>query len=319
MKVLIADKFEQEGMDGLKAAKCDIDFQPDLTVDNLAETVASVNPEILIVRSTKVQADTLEAAKSLKLIIRAGAGFDTIDTQKARALGITVSNCPGMNSAAVAELALGHILAFDRRIPDQVADLRKGIWNKKGYSKFGRGLVGRTLGLIGVGRIGTMVAERAMAFEMKIFYHDIVPCMKLDKCDNVKKVSMEEVLAKSDFISLHVAATEATRNLINEKTLGLMQKHAVLINTCRGSVVDQDALVKALKNNSIGGAVLDVYADEPAATDNTIANDLLQLPNFYGTHHVGASTEQAQLAVAEETVRIVKYYQETGDFINSVN
>ncbi|MCK4872119.1 MAG: hydroxyacid dehydrogenase [Phycisphaerales bacterium] len=319
MKILIADKFEDFGLTELKTRGFDVIFEPDLKDDSLLAALKEKDPDVLIVRSTKVPDAMIAAAGKLGLIIRAGAGYDTIDITAARAKGISVANCPGMNSTAVAELAMALMLSVDRRIPDQVADLRQGVWNKKGYAKFARGLKGRTLGLIGVGQIGKLVARRALAFEMKVLYQDIVPCEELDNDDRARRVEREELLRSADVVSLHVPAMEATKNLINAEVLGMMQKHALLINTTRGSVVDQKALATALKNGDIAFAALDVYADEPAATDKTIAADILNLPNFYGTHHVGASTEQAQLAVAEEVIRILDEYAKTKEVLNCVN
>jgi len=319
MKVLIADKFEQVGLDGLTAIGCEVESQPDLSADGLPEQLKAIDPEVLIVRSTKVSDEAIGAAGRLKLILRAGAGFDTIQTATARQQGISVANCPGTNSSAVAELALGHMLSFDRRLPDQTADLRKGVWNKKGYAKQGRGLKGRTLGLVGVGQIGKLVARRAMAFEMRVLYNDIVACEELDDDNRANRVSFEDVLAGSDFVSLHVPSIESTQHLINEKTLAMMKPEALLINTTRGKVVDQVALVAALKKGTIAGAALDVYEGEPAAGDKEISNDLLNLPNFYGSHHVGASTEQAQTAVAEMAIEVVKTLKESGEVLNCVN
>ncbi len=319
MKVLIADKFEQVGIDALTGLGCEIHFQPDLTTDVLADAVKEHDPNVIIVRSTKLPEPIFAAAESLGLVIRAGAGYDTIDTAAAGARGVAVCNCPGMNSTAVAELAIGFMVCLDRRIPQQTADLKAGNWGKKAWAKFGRGLKGRTLGLIGVGQIGKLVALRALAMEMKVIYQDIVPCEELDKNPDVKRIEREELLKTADIVSLHVPAMEATKNLINTETLGLMQNHAFLINTTRGSVVDQDALIAALRDGGIGGAALDVYGSEPKAEDKTISNGLLDLPNFVGTHHIGASTEQAQLAVAEEVVRIVQNFKEKGEIVNCVN
>lgn len=319
MKILIADKFEQPGIDALNKLGCTIQFQPDLTTDDLPAAIKEHDPNILIVRSTKVPAPVFEAAGELGLVIRAGAGYDTIDTAAAGAHGVAVANCPGMNSTAVAELAIGFMIALDRRICQQTADLRSGVWAKKAWAKFGRGLKGRTLGLIGVGQIGRLVARRALALEMKILYHDIVACEELDGHDDARRVELDELLAGSDIVSLHVPANDATKNLINASTLGKMQKHAYLVNTTRGSVVDQPALARALNDGDIAGAALDVYGNEPKAEDKSIDNELLQLANFIGTHHVGASTEQAQLAVAEETVRIVEHFKNAGEALNCVN
>jgi D-3-phosphoglycerate dehydrogenase len=319
MKVLIADKFEQAGIDALKKLGCDVVFEPDLTTDVLPDALKQHNPKVLIVRSTKVPEDVIAAGAELDLIVRAGAGYDTIDTAAAGKHGVGVCNCPGMNSTAVAELTFGFIIGLDRRIPQQTQELREGKWAKKAWAKFGRGLKGRTLGLVGVGQIGKLVARRAIAFEMKVLYHDIVPCEELDKNPDAQRAELDEVLKNSDFVSLHVPSNEATMHLINTRTLGLMQPHAYLINTTRGAVVDQEALINALKNNQIGGAALDVYENEPKAEDKTISNGLIDLPNFIGTHHVGASTEEAQLAVGNEAVRVVETFKNSGEFCNCVN
>ncbi|MBL1216089.1 MAG: phosphoglycerate dehydrogenase [Planctomycetes bacterium] len=319
MKVLIADKYEDQGLDGLKALGCEVIYTPDLTAEQLPTAIADTDPTVLIVRSTKVQDPAIEAAQSLKVIIRAGAGYDTIQTATARAKGISVCNCPGTNSAAVAELTFGLMLAHDRRIPDQTADLRQGVWDKKKYSKMGRGLKGRTLGLIGVGQIGILVARRAVAFDMQVLYHKRTPCEELDNNPNAQRVSLEQLLAESDFVSLHVPSNDSTKHLINAQTLAQMKNDAVLINTTRGAVVDQAALAEALTAGTIGGAALDVYENEPAAGDTAIANEVVAIPAFLGTHHVGASTEQAQLAVAAMTVDIVTAFKNDGTVLNCVN
>ncbi len=319
MKVLIADKFEQVGIDALNKLGCEVEFHPDLTTDVLVDAVKEHDPNVMIVRSTKVPEPVFEAAKNLGVVIRAGAGYDTIDTTAAGARGISVANCAGMNYTALAELAIGFMVCLDRRVPQQTADLRAGNWGKKSWGKFGRGLKGRTLGLIGVGQIGKLVARRALAMEMKVLYQDIVACEELDSQPDAKRVEREELLGSADIVSLHVPAKEATKNLINAETLGKMQKHAYLINTTRGSVVDQPALVAALKNGDIAGAALDVYGDEPKAEDKTYGTEILDLPNFVGTHHIGASTEQAQLAVGYEAVRIVEAFKSSGEVVNCVN
>ena len=319
MKILIADKFEDFGLTELKNRGFEVIFDPSLKEDSLHAALKEQDPDVLVVRSTKVPAEMTTNAGKLALIIRAGAGYDTIDIKAARDNDIAVANCPGMNSTAVAELTMGLMLSVDRRIPDQVADLRQGKWNKKGWSSVGQGLKGKTLGLIGVGQIGRLVARRAMAFEMKVIYNDIVPCEELDNDDRARRVERDELLQQADVVSLHVPALESTYHLIDADALSKMKNTALLINTTRGSVVDQEALITALKNGDIGFAALDVYENEPAATDDTISNGLLNLPNFYGTHHVGASTRQAQLAVAEEVIRILDEYNKSKEVINCVN
>jgi len=318
MKLLIADKFEQAGIDGLKLLVTELACEPGLKDESLVRRVAEFNPEILVVRSTKVPAAVLDAGQQLKLVIRAGAGYDTIDVPAATQRGIKVSNCPGKNSTAVAELVMGLMLSLDRRIPDNVADLRAHKWNKKEYSK-ARGLKGRTLGLVGVGRIGTEVAKRALAFEMKVLFYDVLPDVQPVKHPDCQRASLEDVLRKSDYVSLHVPGGSGTQQLINAEKLALLPRHACLINTSRASVVDEKALVTALKEGRLGGAALDVYESEPPADGTEFSSPTADAPRLYGTHHIGASTEQAQLAVAEEVVRIVQEYKATGRVPNCVN
>jgi len=318
MKILIADKFEAVGIEQLKQITEQVVCEPGLKDAALTGRVAEFDPNILIVRSTKVSADTLKAGKQLKLVIRAGSGYDTIDVAAATQRGIKVSNCPGMNAVAVAELVLALLLAIDRRIPENVSDLRAHKWNKKEYSK-ARGLKGSTLGIVGVGRIGTEVAKRALGFDMNVLFYDVIPNLRPVDHPHCRRAELEPLLRESDIITLHVPGTGDTKHLINAARLALMKPHAVLINTSRPSVIDETALVKALKEGRIRAAAVDVYENEPPADAKTIDSPLVDLPNLYGTHHIGASTDQAQLAVAEETVRIVREYKHTGRVLNCVN
>lgn len=318
MKVLIADKFESAGVEALKKAGCAVVMDPELKDDALTEAIRREDPKVLIVRSTKVNESALGAGKSLGLVIRAGAGYDTIAVVAATQRNIRVANCPGKNSVAVAELVFAHILARDRRIVENVNDLRAGTWNKKEYSK-ARGIKGRTIGIIGVGRIGREVAKRALAFEMNVAYTDIVPAPELDKLAGVRRVELEVLLRNSDFVTLHVPMTDQTRHMINAERLRLMKRDAMIINTSRGGVVDEKALAVALSEGRLGAAGLDVYEIEPPATGTTFEDPIVHAPGVYGTHHIGASTEQAQLAVADETVRIVSEYMASGNVLNCVN
>ncbi len=304
MKVLIADKFEKAGLEKLQAMGCQVTLDADLSGESLRGAVADSECEALVVRSTKVTPDIIDAAKNLELIIRAGAGYDTIDTAAAKAKDIRVCNCPGKNSVAVAELVMGLVLALDRRIVDNTADLRNGVWNKKGYSK-ARGLKGRTLGIVGLGRIGYEVAKRAAAFDMHLIYSDVVDQTAYEKELGIKKVSFEQVLAEADFITLHVPGGAGTKHLIGGEQLEIMKPTAFVINCSRGGVIDQQALAKAIEAGKLGGAGLDVYEIEPLATDKEFKDPVANVAGVYGTHHIGASTEQAQLAVADEVVRII--------------
>ena len=318
MRILIADKFQESGIARLKSAGCEVFFEPNLTADELPAATRTHDPHVLVVRSTKVPAPVFEGANKLKLVVRAGAGYDTIDVAAASAQGIFVSNCPGKNSIAVAELAWGLILACDRRIPDQVADLREGKWAKKEYSK-AKGLYGRTLGIIGLGRIGQEVAARAEAFGMTtlVWSRWLTPEAALTE-EILYAESPIDVARRADIISLHVAACPDTKHLVNEEFCAALKPGAILINTTRGSVVDEKALLKAVREKGVRVG-MDVYESEPGAADTTSDIEIAREPGVYGTHHVGASTDQAQEAIAEETVRIITEYKRTGSPPNVVN
>jgi D-3-phosphoglycerate dehydrogenase len=317
MKVLIADKFEAEGIAGLKELGCAVTQDVDLSGDALCDALKK-DFQVLVVRSTEVTADMVASASALKLIIRAGSGYNTIDTSAARSKGIDVANTPGMNATAVAELAMGLILALDRRIADNVFDLRNGVWNKKEYSK-ARGLKGNTLGVVGLGQIGYLLAKRALAFEMKLIYSDVVRNEAAEKELGIRRVEFDEVLRTADVVSLHIPLNDSTKHLINDERLGWMKSNALLINCSRGGVVDSEALVRALKSGNLRGAGLDVYDNEPGASDKVFADVAGQCPKVYGTHHIGASTDQAQLAVAEEVIRVVEQFKRSGETLHCVN
>jgi len=317
MRVLIADKFEQSGRDGLQAIGCDVSFQPDLKDDALTEAIRQQAPDVLVVRGTKVTEPML-AAGQIKLVVRAGAGFNTIDVAAASRRGIYVSNCPGKNSIAVAELAFALILALDRRIADNVIALRRGEWNKKEFSK-ARGLFGRTLGLVGVGKIGAEMIPRAQAFGMRVvaWSRSLTPGRAVELGVEYK-ASPTDVARDADIVSVHVALNADTRGFLGTAFFATMNEGAYFINTARGEVVDQAALVEAMKSRGIR-AGLDVFAGEPTSATAPFSDEIAKEPNLYGTHHVGASTDQAQEAIAAETVRIVREFKETGNVPNVVN
>jgi D-3-phosphoglycerate dehydrogenase / 2-oxoglutarate reductase len=333
MKVLVADKFEQSGIEGLKAAGCDVISDPDLKDDALREAIARTGADVLVVRSTKVTEPMLDAGR-LSLIVRAGAGYNTIDVAAASKRGIYVSNCPGKNAIAVAELAFGLILALDRRLPDNVAELRAGKWNKKEYSK-AQGLFGKTLGLLGVGSIGREMIRRAAGFGLDVvlwsrrFDGQRRPLTEQEARELgldtvVRQVSVEieptphDVAARADILSVHLALGPETRNIVNAELLARLRRGSILINTARGEVVDQRAVAGAVRDRGLRVG-LDVFANEPAGATGEFSDELVALPGVYGTHHIGASTEQAQEAIAAETVRIISAYKETGRVPNVVN
>lgn len=318
MRVLIADKFDEAGLDALEARSFEVFFEPNLTSDTLIARIVQVNPDAIVVRSTKVTREMIEASDSLSLIVRAGAGYDTIDVNTASSDGIFVANCPGRNALAVAELAWGLILACDRRIPDQVADLKAGTWNKKEYSK-AAGLASRTLGIIGLGTIGRAVIDRGHAFGMNItawsrtLDDEIAQELGISRCE-----SLINLAKLSDVVSIHIAANEDTRGLIDEKFIDAMRPGSILVNTSRGSVVDEEALRRGIKEKGLRVG-LDVFATEPATATGNFEDEIIQDPGVYGTHHVGASTSQAQESTAMEVVRIIGSYRDTGQVPNCVN
>ncbi len=328
MIVLVADQFEQSGLDGLAGAGCQVVYDAGLQDDALTRALKESKADVLVVRSTKVSAAMMDAG-SLSLIVRAGAGYNTIDVAAASARGIYVSNCPGKNAIAVAELALGLILALDRRIPDNVAALREGRWNKKEFSK-ARGLYGRTLGLLGFGSIGQQLARRAQACGMPLVIWSRrfakgagdPSDYGLDAANRDAPVRIVDTPAAvadaADVLSVHLALAPETRGLVDASLLGRLKPGAIFINTARAEVVDDDALEAAVRDRGLRVG-LDVYRGEPSTGTGELTDPIVQLPLVYGTHHIGASTEQAQDAIAAETVRIVRTFKESGRVPNVVN
>ena len=319
MKILMADKFPSEQLEQLQGLGHACEYAPDLSSDGLPEKIAGV--EILVVRSTRVEAITIDAADQLKLIIRAGAGTNTIDKLRAAEREIPVCNIPGKNAIAVAELTMGLLIAIDRKIPDNVAELRNGRWNKGTYSN-SRGLHGQCMGIVGMGAVGLAVAERAYAFGLQLYMiekpgRSDAQKQKLESLGFTAVADLLEMASQCDIVSFHVPGVAGTRNLVNREFLAQMKEGAIVLNTSRGEVVDEDALLEALDTKGIR-AGLDVYANEPAASRDKFDSRLAQHSNVYGTHHIGASTAQAQNAVAEEVVTLVEALKE-GKVLNCVN
>jgi D-3-phosphoglycerate dehydrogenase len=315
VKILIADKLSGRAMDALKQPGLDAEFRLDLSAAKLPGAMSGVN--VLVVRSTKVTATAIDAADSLSMIVRAGAGVNTIDVAAASAHGIYVTNCPGMNSNAVAELAIGLLIACDRRIADATAELRSGHWNKKEYSR-AQGLKGRMLGIIGMGTIGQIMARRARGLEMKViaWSRSLTP----ESAENNGVLFAESTLAVakvSDAVSIHLAATGETRHLINTAFFEAMKDGAILINTSRGDLIDTAALKEAIRFKGLRVG-LDVFEDEPGAGAAEFSDtDLTGIVT--GTPHIGASTDQASEAIGTEVVRIINAFRETGHPPSVVN
>jgi D-3-phosphoglycerate dehydrogenase / 2-oxoglutarate reductase len=333
MKVLIADPFEPSGLEGLKAAGCEVVYDPNAKDDGLVQAVRSTGAEVLVVRSTKVTSAMLDAGR-LALVVRAGAGYNTIDVAGASKRGIYVSNCPGKNAIAVAELTFGLILALDRRIPDNVSELRAGKWNKKAFSK-ARGLRGQTIGILGIGNIAQEVIRRAAAFRLDV----VVWSRRFDGEDRpmreaearafdleaeARLVRIElaptpaAVASRADILSVHLAFGPDTKGLVGREVLEGLKPGATFINTARAEIADHAVLLEVARANRVRVG-LDVFNAEPATATGEFSDELVSLPNVYGTHHIGASTDQAQEAIAAETVRIVTSFKNTGKVPNVVN
>ncbi|MEL6741368.1 MAG: NAD(P)-dependent oxidoreductase [Planctomycetota bacterium] len=321
--VLIADKFEASGVAELERLGCNVTVRPDLDAATLPAALAELQPEVLVVRSTKVPAGVIEGAASLRGIVRAGSGYDNIDTDAAAAKGVAVCNCPGMNAVAVAELTIGHLIGLDRRIPEQDAELRAGHWNKKEYSK-ARGLKGRHLLVIGTGAIGTEVIQRAKAFGMRVHAQsrslrdETARALGIEPIEYTRE-ALHRALPDMDAVSVHVASTPDTRDLCDRAFFGAMKPGAIFINTSRGDIVDEPALVDAVSARGLRAAI-DVYRDQPSEKQTAWSTPVASATGvLHLSHHCGASTDQAQLAVAEEVCRIVREFRDHARFVNVVN
>lgn len=319
MQILFADKFPSEYMATVESLGNACTLEPSLGSGELPERIPGV--EVLVVRSTEVSAQTIAAADVLKLVIRAGVGTNTIDKGAAAARDIRVCNVPGKNAIAVAELALGLMLSIDRNIPDNVADLRAAVWNKARYSQT-RGLFGQRLGIVGLGAIGIAVAERARAFGM-----DVLVIEKAGRSEEVLSKlgdlgvefvrDLADMAAAADILSFHVPGSNDTKHLVDQALLDKMKPGSMIINTSRGDVIDELALLRAMDEKGIRAGV-DVYDQEPAGGSANFDSAMGRHANVYGTHHIGASTAQAQDAVAGGVVEILKAFAD-GTVLHCVN
>jgi D-3-phosphoglycerate dehydrogenase len=319
VRILFADKLSDQTVHDLEAHGHECDVDPGLGADDLPGRIAGY--DALVVRSTKVRRPVFEAADKLMLVVRAGAGTNTIDTDAAAERAVFVCNVPGRNAAAVAELTMGLLLAVDRRIADNVADLRDGRWDKKTYGK-AEGLLGSTMGILGLGSIGFLVAERAAAFGIRVQSvakdgRSAAAVARAEELGITMSESLEELLTSSDIVSLHVPASPTTRHLVDEGFLKRMRDGAILLNTSRGDVVDEDALLSALDEGRIR-AGLDVFDGEPGSGQAEWDSRLAKHPGVVATHHIGASTSQAQRAIAQGVTEIVDAFM-AGESRHCVN
>jgi D-3-phosphoglycerate dehydrogenase len=297
VKVIITDPIAKAGVKMLVDAGIEVDERPGLPPPDLVQAIPAY--DAIIVRSaTKVTADVINAGKNLKVIGRAGVGLDNVDKRAADARGVKVVNTPAATSVTVAELALGHMLACARSIPQATQSLREGKWEKKTFK--GTELFGKTLGLIGAGRIGIELGKRAIAMGMSVLVYD--PFIQQPAVGRL--VELADLLKNADYISLHVPKTDKTLHIINKESIAQMKKGVVIVNCARGGVVDEEALYEALKSGQVGAAALDVFESEPPKDFK-----LFSLPNVIGTPHVGAQTKEGQeragIGIAEEVRKLL--------------
>lgn len=316
-QIIIADLFSPVGINTLEEEKHEVIYDKNLSGDSLTKAMETHQPEVLVVRSTKVTAATIDANPKLGLIIRAGAGYDTIDVAHASTKGVYVANCPGKNATAVAELTMGMILSIDRRLGENYKLQKEGKWNKGMFSEC-VGLKGRTLGCYGFGNIARRVAQRALAFEMNVIAYDL----HHHHMDGVRAVdSGDDILTEADIVTLHVPNLPETKDMINAEFLGKMKPDAVLINTARGELVNEDDLLEHLEQYPNFWYGTDVVKGEPSAKECDFESKLWSHPRVYATHHIGASTKQAESEIGEEAVRICQVFASSGkiDDLNWVN
>ena len=319
-RILLADKMGEFVEKTLIENGCSVFSDASLSGDRLKNKIYEFKPNVIVVRSTKINKDHLLSSSCLSLIVRAGAGVNTIDVSEASNMGIFVANCPGKNAIAVAELAMGHLINIDRKISDNIYQLRNGEWNKKGLSKDAKGLFGRKLAVLGIGNIGRELCKRAVSFGMIVNgYSRSLNKIEANKlginyCSNIFKAVKD-----CDALSIHLPHNESTHHIINKSILNLMKDNGYVINTSRGGVVNEKDILLMIKKKNIKYAT-DVYENEPKSTDKQFKDlDILKNINIYGSHHIGASTKQASEAVGHETLRVIKTFLNNGNVINCVN
>lgn len=318
MRVLLADRLHPLATQALSDANIEWQMDASLSGDTLRDAISAYKPHVLVVRSTRVTADHVRAGKALSLVVRAGAGVNTIDLEACSDAGIFVGNCPGRNAVAVAELTMGLMIAIDRQIADNVQELRAHRWDKKRFSN-AHGLKGRTLGLLGMGRIGQAVAARARSFDLDVVAWSRSLTPERAEAYGVRYAATPmEVAEQSQILSVHVAASDQTRGMLNRELFAAMPEGSIILNTSRAALIDEDALLEAIESRGFR-AGLDVFDGEPSEKQCSFSHPLAQHPAVYGTHHIGASTTQAQMAVAQAVVDSVVSFQRTGSVPHGVN
>ena len=311
MKIVVADDLPESALQLLKSEGWNVDAQTGRTPDQLAKDLE--HADALVVRSaTKVTADLIAGASALRVIARAGTGVDNVDVPAASARGIVVMNAPGANSISVAELAMGLILALARHIPAADSAMKQGKWEKKKF--LGEEVRDKTLGLVGLGRIGQEVARRAAGFSMRVIAHDPFISEQVASALGVELVSMDDLFARADYISLHMPSTPQTKQLVNASRLQRAKKGIRIVNTARGDLIDETALADAIEAGQVGGAGLDVFTKEP-----TVEHRLQMLPQVIATPHIAASTREGQELVGVETAAALRDFLKDGLIRNAVN
>ena len=311
MLIVIADDLPKTALELLRAEGWTVDSRSGRTPEQLKGDLADA--DAIVVRSaTKVTADIIAAAPKLRAIARAGTGVDNVNVEAASGRGIVVMNAPGANSISVAELAMAQLLSLARKLPAADASMKQGKWDKKSF--LGEEVRGKVLGLAGLGRIGQEVARRAQAFEMTVIAHDPFISAQVSASLGVELVTFDQLCARADFLSLHMPATPQTRHIFNAARFAACKKGLKLINTARGELIDEAALVDAINSGQIGGAALDVFTAEPT-TDHT----LQQLPQVVASPHIAASTREGQELVGVETASALRDFLKTGVIRNAVN
>jgi D-3-phosphoglycerate dehydrogenase len=311
MKIVVADDLPASALDMLRAEGWEIDARTGRSPEQLSADVAGA--DAIVVRSaTKVTAQIIAAAPRLRVIARAGTGVDNVDVPAASARGIVVMNAPGANSISVAELALGQMLALARHLPAADAAMKQGKWEKKKF--LGEELRDKTLGLAGLGRIGQEVARRAASFGMRLVAHDPFISAQVANDLGVELVSLDDLFARADYVSLHMPSNEKTRGLVNAERLAKAKKGIRIVNTARGDLIDEGALADAIESGHVAGAALDVFQKEP-----TVDHRLQNLPQVVATPHIAASTREGQELVGLETMTALRDFLRDGIIRNAVN
>ncbi len=294
MKVLVCDPISSRSVERMRQACIQVDVQDKITAEELLQVIADY--DAIVVRSrTKVRKPTIDAAKNLKVIVRGGVGVDNIDVDYAQAKGIKVLNTPGASTHSVAELTIAYLFALARPIVQATISMRDGLWEKSRFE--GIELQGKVLGIIGMGRIGTAVAMRAAALGMIVLGYDN---RTIGPAPYIQMVTLDELLAKSDFITLHLPLTPESRHMINAETIARMKDKVRIVDCARGGVIDEDALYEAIRSGKVAGAALDVFENEPL-TDRK----LFELPQVIGSPHIGASTHEATARIGDEVAEIL--------------